>query len=570
MTKLAKVFLVTALSLSLMMAGPLSAIAVPSTSTEPDAAVNLTSVDLTAALEDAANSAGFNGVREVKSVSGFLGLIDFVSTIDNDGVPEILITDGVTFEDFPEAAADMDNITDIAFIITPDVAGPYVQPAGPLSLGIPALAIAGAFDGEAVLRICDFDGNKIDIAIPGETASTSVAFDWTGLIGGTTPAPVAVTLPTGYATFDWTTGLSVADTEPLNGAANIVENAFGGVLGPDEWAYVMGSHDGRIMMDTSFAGSEEMLVSSDITEVQSVGVNWATNSLLVTGQGNSGISKMYELVGGDTITELNLPPTIDTKALIGLSSGAGVTLVGGTGGGTAHLYKQRPAAGEFINLDYMVAGMDNLNDIYADPFLGIIGLKGTSSIENLVKPKMSALGLNAADAVPINWMIGGSGSKKLVAVYATPLTQGLDPAVDNTVACDAGGASVTLPAGSVPSTGNYDVLVEKVASGIPAVPGGLSLLGTSYDFRCWDSDGNPVTTFDQPVTITINYDVADLNGMSEDSLLIYWYNTETSAWEAVVPSVVDKVNHTVTIQVNHFSQFGILGSAAQAMPYTGK
>jgi hypothetical protein len=571
MGELIKAVLVVSLAAALMLAGPMSAIAV-TTATPADAAVNLTSVDLTAALETAANDAGYNGVREVKSVTGFLGLIQIVSIVDNDGVNAVFAASGPLVEEVPGiAVADMDNVNDVAFLLTPDVGSPYVQPDGPLSPGIPGLAIAGDIGGEAVLRISDFDGNKVDISIPEETTATSVAFDWTGLLGETNSAPpVAVTLPTGYSTFDWVTGLSIADTDPLDTAANFVENGFGGVMGPNNWAYITGSHNGRIIMDTSFAGSDYKLISSDISEVQSVGVDWTNNSLLVTGMGNVGIAKMFEMSEGNDAVELNLPPTIDTKAGIGLSVSAGVTLVGGTGRGAAHLYKRRPVAGEFINLDYMVAGMENVNDIYADPFAGILGQSAKSDLAGTVLPKMSALGLNAADAGPVNWMIGGSGVKKLVAVYSTPLAQALNPAVDNTVSSDAGGASVTLPAGSVPGLANYDVTVEKVASGTPAVPGGLSLLGTSYEFNCYDNNGNPVTTFNQPVTITIDYDPTALNGMSEDSLIIYYYDTADSTWKAVTPSVVDKINHTLTITVSHFTQFGVLGATATALPYTGR
>ena len=81
------------------------------------------------------------------------------------------------------------------------------------------------------------------------------------------------------------------------------------------------------------------------------------------------------------------------------------------------------------------------------------------------------------------------------------------------------------------------------------VPGGFSLCGNVYDF---DPDG---ATFDEPVTITFTYDPEAVTDNSE--LAVWRYDSESHQWVSL-GGVIDTVNHTVTVQVDHFSSYAIV------------
>ena len=62
--------------------------------------------------------------------------------------------------------------------------------------------------------------------------------------------------------------------------------------------------------------------------------------------------------------------------------------------------------------------------------------------------------------------------------------------------------------------------------------------------------------FASPVTITVPYDPALLPpGVTEDELAIIRYDEDAATWTALLPSVVDTINHTVSGQTDHFSGF---------------
>ncbi len=64
-----------------------------------------------------------------------------------------------------------------------------------------------------------------------------------------------------------------------------------------------------------------------------------------------------------------------------------------------------------------------------------------------------------------------------------------------------------------------------------------------YDFSAVDAEGNPITNFDEMLSITLSYDPADLGGLDEESLTINFYDELLAIWVPIL-SVVDLVNDT--------------------------
>ncbi len=67
------------------------------------------------------------------------------------------------------------------------------------------------------------------------------------------------------------------------------------------------------------------------------------------------------------------------------------------------------------------------------------------------------------------------------------------------------------------------------------------------------------TAFKKPVTFIASYAIADLNGVDEDKLGVYYFNEETRLWE-FVGGLVDKANKTITVELYHFSRYAIAHS----------
>ena len=67
------------------------------------------------------------------------------------------------------------------------------------------------------------------------------------------------------------------------------------------------------------------------------------------------------------------------------------------------------------------------------------------------------------------------------------------------------------------------------------------------------------TTFDPPITITVDYDPALLGeGVSQNDLVLAYYDVESGQWVTLQNIVVDSVTHTVSATVSHFTQFAVI------------
>ncbi|MFQ5674310.1 MAG: hypothetical protein ACE5G1_00310 [bacterium] len=64
------------------------------------------------------------------------------------------------------------------------------------------------------------------------------------------------------------------------------------------------------------------------------------------------------------------------------------------------------------------------------------------------------------------------------------------------------------------------------------------------------------TQFNEPVRIELSYQDADLNGINEDDLKIYYYHEDTGIWE-VIGDEVHKDKKTVVGYTTHFSRYAI-------------
>jgi hypothetical protein len=78
------------------------------------------------------------------------------------------------------------------------------------------------------------------------------------------------------------------------------------------------------------------------------------------------------------------------------------------------------------------------------------------------------------------------------------------------------------------------------------------------------------TLFSPPIEITITYTDAEIEGLDENSLVLYLYNDSTNVFEIEIPEseivLRDPDNNTIVFQTDHFSVFGLGGSFVFSTP----
>ena len=67
------------------------------------------------------------------------------------------------------------------------------------------------------------------------------------------------------------------------------------------------------------------------------------------------------------------------------------------------------------------------------------------------------------------------------------------------------------------------------------------------------------TQFNNPVKVELSYKMADVKGIDESKLRIFYFNEETGIWE-LVGGEVDKRGRKVTVYVAHFSRYAVAWS----------
>ncbi len=129
-------------------------------------------------------------------------------------------------------------------------------------------------------------------------------------------------------------------------------------------------------------------------------------------------------------------------------------------------------------------------------------------------------------------------------------------------------AAAQLPANALSS--NAVITLTEVAktattvsSAVAAVPATKIMVGSAiYNFTAAVGT-TAVTTFNQNITLTFTYTDAQIAGLSESALKVYYWKEATSEWIALATTVNASTN-TLTAVTNHFTNFAILADTAGA------
>jgi hypothetical protein len=129
----------------------------------------------------------------------------------------------------------------------------------------------------------------------------------------------------------------------------------------------------------------------------------------------------------------------------------------------------------------------------------------------------------------------------------------IPPAVETII--NAGMVSLTFPPGAV----SEPVIASLASVASPPVPGDLALVGQAYALQAWTMAGEPVTRFERPYTVTVEYGgVALPEGLDEASLMLYVWDENAGEWGSV-PSQVDVEANTLVASLDRAATFAVMG-----------
>ena len=172
-------------------------------------------------------------------------------------------------------------------------------------------------------------------------------------------------------------------------------------------------------------------------------------------------------------------------------------------------------------------------------------LRGTTEKEEYISPPV-VIGYYTPPSTPIT----NTGK-----VTATPGEGGITTLIN----LDGSGTKLIIPASAVSL--NTDFIVEKVDIASieqPSLESGLFLIDELvYNIKARRGT-ELIAHFNKPLTLIFTYTKNQVKEFDENSLKIYYWNGEN--WVALEDSRVNRKGRTVTVSIDHFTLFALLGS----------
>ncbi len=125
------------------------------------------------------------------------------------------------------------------------------------------------------------------------------------------------------------------------------------------------------------------------------------------------------------------------------------------------------------------------------------------------------------------------------------------------------GSKITIPANSMST--DSDTTITLSAASTSEVPRTIDSkpIGTGLDLTAMDDSGTDVNTFNSSINVTMPYDetlLSDLKVTEDDLLVSYWDETN-GIWQPVDSYSVDEDNNQVTFSTDHFTIFAVVSNS---------
>lgn len=149
----------------------------------------------------------------------------------------------------------------------------------------------------------------------------------------------------------------------------------------------------------------------------------------------------------------------------------------------------------------------------------------------------------------------------LPAADATAVAQPDQPASLTYSDPNGGGVAVQIPAGAVDQATTF--LYDE--QGTPSQPGAFQFAGRTFTLTAY-RDNSPLDdfTFQQPITLVIDYTDSDVAGIDENSLTLFFYDEDSAVWsdQGIMVVARDTTNNRLTVQGTHLTEFA-MGTASR-------
>ena len=366
--------------------------------------------------------------------------------------------------------------------------------------------------------VCTSVGNTVTLVGGGTCAITATVPSDGRYLAGATTANVTVSKAPQTITFDALANKVITDaqfTVVATASSNLsVSFSAGGVCSVNNGVVTLNGVTGVCTITATQTGNSKYLPAADVP-----------NSFNV-----SDPSKQNQTIRFD-----NLPATVAEGASVNLSASA-------TSGLTVTFLSLTPAV---CVVDGVVA-----NTLAA----GTCTIQAAQAGDNQFNP---APGVTKSVTV-----VALSSSVVTSTVTITGGTLGF---VDN----DGGSVQIEVPAGAV--TGTIELVYADQAA--PAQPGTFQFAGRSFSLNAYrDNVLVPDFTFQQPVTVVVQYTDAEIGAIGEATLALFFYDQVIGDWSTAGITVVsrDAVNNRITFQITHLTEFALGGFRQIYLPMVKK
>jgi hypothetical protein len=120
------------------------------------------------------------------------------------------------------------------------------------------------------------------------------------------------------------------------------------------------------------------------------------------------------------------------------------------------------------------------------------------------------------------------------------------------------GVELNIPGGSLVVSGTVTLFIFPTHELHPEP--GQEMIGAGYEIWAIDENGQQITQFNKNVRMTFHYPPDPIlykQGLSEYRLVPLYYSTLVGRWILADSYVVDTVNNEITLQLDHFTKFGL-------------
>lgn len=166
---------------------------------------------------------------------------------------------------------------------------------------------------------------------------------------------------------------------------------------------------------------------------------------------------------------------------------------------------------------------------------------------------------NASSSADMSFITTGCAG---AAVVVSHIEGQVDTTSGGNLALTQGVESVSLqvPVGFSSTAANFQIkqLDKQTAFTATGTPAGLVSAGSVYDFKAMRNTTTAISTFDQPIQVTMSYTQDILTKLVENTLTIYRWDTG-AGWQKLTNCSVNMQAKQVTCQTSHFSTFGLFG-----------